>query len=293
MEKSSLYDIDLNTQSKKYKKKVDSMGNLKSKIKMTKLRRILQGFLLVAGIIYLIQIIPNNETFLIAILLIILITVVFRTGFCGWICPLGTIFDFIRKIGKLIGSIPFMRPINKNYKIWINNNRNLLNKIDKYARYFKYIFLLWMMQAAFIAEGDQHESVNSLLIFLFFVIIGLFIDRSWCKYCCPLGATLGLVGKISPTKVERDENLCIDCDLCTKICPINIDVAHKKIVNDKDCNTCLECVDVCPVEGALDLKFTSLTMKKFKISKDMYGVIIIFILIIGLIVIKLVETVTA
>ncbi len=280
------------------------MGKLKKKMKATTLRKIFQVLFLAVSIIYLAKFVPNSEIFLISILLIILITVVFRTGFCGWICPLGTIFDFIRKIGKVIGSIPFMRPLNRKYKGWINNNSNLLNKIDKYARYFKYIFLLWMMQAAFIAEGDQHEGVNSLLIFLFFLIIGLFTDRSWCKYCCPLGATLGLVSKLSPTKVTRDENLCIDCDLCTKICSMNIEVANKKNVNDADCNTCLECVDVCPVDGALNLKINlplatkqqsptinlrlfKLTMKKMKISKYMYGFIIIFLLIIGLIIIKI------
>ncbi|HHX50288.1 MAG TPA: 4Fe-4S dicluster domain-containing protein [Clostridia bacterium] len=52
----------------------------------------------------------------------------------------------------------------------------------------------------------------------------------------------------------RNEQLCIGCNRCNRGCPVNIPVASKKQVTDIRCMTCLQCVDVCPVLGALDLR---------------------------------------
>ena len=242
------------------------MGSSKNGMKTKVIRRIIQGSFLAFSIFFLLRFQPNRDFMLITLALILFITLVFRTGFCGWICPLGTIFDFVRGLGKGIGSLSFMKPINKRYKKWIKNNRKTLDIIDKYARYFKYIFFLWILQAAFldlatIKSGDEHGIITVLYFVIAILVVGLFVDRSWCKYACPLGATIGLFGKLSLTRVTRDENLCISCNLCTKSCPMNIDVANKKYVTDLDCNACVKCVDACPVDGALDLRM------KFPLAK--------------------------
>ncbi len=243
------------------------MENSKRELKTKILRRVIQGFFLAFTVFFLVKFVPNRSFMLITLALIIFITVVFRTGFCGWICPLGTIFDFVRGLGKGIGRLPFVKPINKKYKKWVKNNRGILDKIDKYARYFKYVFFLWILQAAFldlatIKNGDEHGLITVLYFVIAVLVVGLFVDRSWCKYACPLGAAIGLFGKLSPTRVSRDEDLCISCSICSRACPMNIDVANKKYVKDLDCNTCVKCVDVCPVDGALDLRIKLPLSKK-------------------------------
>lgn len=222
-------------------------------------RLIIQLFFLTLSVYLLVNYLPTREFMLTTLALLLGITLLFRTGFCGWLCPIGTIVDLLRGLGKKIGGLSFLKPVNKKYKKWVKDNRGILNKIDKYARLFKYIFLLWILQAAFLSiasikKGDEHGIITVLYLVIALLVLGLFVDRAWCKYACPLGAIIGIFGRISPTKVTRDENLCISCNLCSKNCPMNIDVATKKHVKDLDCNTCLNCVDVCPVEGALDLK---------------------------------------
>lgn len=246
------------------------MGNSKkgkNGLKTKIIRGIIQASFLAFTVFFLLTFQPNREFMLITLALILLITFLFRTGFCGWICPLGTIFDFVRGLGKWIGNLSFMKPINRRYKKWIKNNRVILDKVDKYARYFKYIFFLWILQAAFLSiwsikNGEEHGIVSVLYVVIAVLVLGLFVERSWCKYACPLGAVIGLFGKLSLTRVTRDENLCISCNLCTKSCPMNIDVANKKFVKDLDCNTCVKCVDACPVEGALDLRMNLPIAKK-------------------------------
>ncbi|MGD9677681.1 MAG: 4Fe-4S binding protein [Vulcanibacillus sp.] len=222
-------------------------------------RHIIQGLFLALSIYLIINFLPSREFMLVALALILTIAIVFRTGFCGWLCPIGTIVDFISRLGEKISGLALFKPVKKRYKKWVKNNIVVLNKIDKYARLFKYVFLLWILQAAFLSiasikSEDEHGIITVLYLVIGLLVLGLFVDRAWCKYACPLGAIIGIFGKLSPTKVTRDEDLCINCNLCTKSCPMNIDVAKKQYVKSLDCNTCLMCVDACPVEGALDLK---------------------------------------
>lgn len=234
------------------------MGRAKKVSKTKTYRMIIQGFFLIFSIFFLVAFYPSQEFMLTTLVVLLLITILFRTGFCGWFCPLGTIFDFIRGLGKKIGGLSMMKPINKRYKKWVKKNRGVLDTIDKYARGLKYLLVLWILQAAFLSigsikEGDEHGIIALLYPLIAILILGLFVDRSWCKYACPLGATLGIFGRLSFSRVTRNEQSCINCKLCSKSCPMNIDVATLQYVNKLDCNTCLSCVDACPVDGALDL----------------------------------------
>lgn len=249
------------------------MGKTKKKSnKAGTYRSIIQFFFLVFSIFFLVTFEPSKEFMLTTLSLLLIITLLFRSGFCGWICPIGAIVDFVRWVGKTIGGLSFIKPINKKYKKWVKNNKGILTKIDKYARYFRYVFLLWILQAAFLSiasikDGDEHGILTVIYLVIALLVLGLFVDRAWCKYACPLGAIIGIFGKLGPTRVTRIEEACINCKLCSKNCPMSLDVANMKAVNKLDCNTCLTCVDVCPVEGALDLKMNLPFINKEKSKK--------------------------
>lgn len=210
--------------------------------------------------IYAILFITPNKYIMLSILATILfITILFRTLFCGWVCPAGTFFDLIRGIGKGIGSIGFIKPLNKKFKKWVKRNSLILAKIDHYARFFRYVLFAWILQAAFLGiasvkNGDEGGVASVKYLVYVLIFLGLFIERSWCKYSCPVGAIMGLFGKLSPTSISRNETNCISCNICSKVCPMNIEVAKRISVKDIDCQTCLVCVDACPVEDALKLK---------------------------------------
>ncbi|WP_339061704.1 4Fe-4S binding protein [Tepidibacillus marianensis] len=201
--------------------------------------------------------------------LVLLITLIFRSGFCGWLCPFGTIQDLVRGFGKWFGKLGWMKSINGKYHTWLKNNKNGLAKIDRYARFIKYGVLLWAVLGAFyyaelvfrdydpfvaLIKVTELESYTGLGILIVVLVLSLFMERPWCKYTCPLGAAIGIIGKISPLRVSRNEQACIGCNLCTKSCPMKIDVANQTHVKSMDCNQCLVCVDSCPVKGALDIK---------------------------------------
>ncbi|MBK5243724.1 MAG: 4Fe-4S ferredoxin, partial [Eubacteriaceae bacterium] len=69
-----------------------------------------------------------------------------------------------------------------------------------------------------------------------------------------------IIGKTSPTKIERDDNLCVHCKKCNKTCPVNIDIEQSDIITDAECINCNECVLVCPEKGALEIKTAKKTV---------------------------------
>lgn len=196
----------------------------------------------------------------------IVLALLFRRSFCGLICPFGAIQGFFAKIGQKILKKRFIMP----------------EKIDRPLRYLKYIVLLitifyawktaglWMSPYdPWSAYGHLSEGVASVwkesavgLILLIITIIGsLLYDRFFCKYLCPMGAIYGILGKASPFKVVRNEDSCINCGKCSKVCPMNIDVQHSTEIKNAECINCQTCVLSCPKAGAIDSKAGSKSLK--------------------------------
>jgi ferredoxin len=176
------------------------------------------------------------------------------TYLCGWICPLGSIQDLFGRLGKKI--------FKKRYNNFIPAG------VDRALGYLRYVTLVLivvqttrMINLVFVKVDPYYalyhfwtgEALPSAIIVLAVVLLAsLFMERPWCRWLCPFGAVQGIIQLVSPWKIRRDCEKCIDCGLCSKACPMNIDVARKKAVMDTRCNRCGECLAACPKEGCLD-----------------------------------------
>lgn len=65
-------------------------------------------------------------------------------------------------------------------------------------------------------------------------------------------------------KLKRNENTCINCKACDRVCPMNINVSTSKVVSNHQCISCLLCTDemACPVSNSLN--FSVLERENFK-----------------------------
>lgn len=188
--------------------------------------------------------------------IVIILAIILGPVFCGWACPLGSIQEWVGKLGrKLFGG---------------KYNTFVPKKLDKYLRYLRIGVLAWAVyvtvQSAtllflnvdpFYALFNfyQGEVVTSaVVVLLLSLVLSLFIERPWCKYLCPYGAFLGFFNKIRIFKIKRNESTCISCHRCTSSCPMNIDVEKNTAVANLQCITCLECTSSCPIDDTVELK---------------------------------------
>ncbi len=197
---------------------------------------------------------PLNLSILIAILALALLA---KKTFCGWICPIGFLGELGGKLGAKI--LP-QRPIP-------GRKLNGILKLTRYlvlivALYFTYrtgeLILRGYDPYYIIFSGFGHGTLGALsfIILVLLVVGALLIPMFFCRYLCPLGATLDPLGRLGLIKVARDEETCTECGLCVQACPHAIPVNEMKLVRCRDCTNCLECLDACEEKDTLNLKLT-------------------------------------
>jgi MauM/NapG family ferredoxin protein len=95
-------------------------------------------------------------------------------------------------------------------------------------------------------ETHFRYALVSVLFFLVIIALNLVVPRFWCRYICPLGGLLSLLGKLSPFRRTVDSG-CSKCDLCAISCPMNAIKHEQDYKSDStECTFCLECMDACP-----------------------------------------------
>ena len=190
----------------------------------------------------------------------------FGNFFCGWGCPFGTAQDIMGKIGSLF--------IKKKLKTprWL----------QRYLLFTRYIvFALIIIRIAplflydlngytnylFIVQDIMEDSVQYALgsvIMVSYLVIALIFDRPFCNYLCTEGAKYGLFSLTRLFSIKRTDSACIDCKLCDRACPMNINISNHNHVRNPQCINCLKCVTACPKNGALGYGFIGWKRNKAK-----------------------------
>ncbi|MFB3854062.1 MAG: 4Fe-4S binding protein [Vicinamibacterales bacterium] len=187
------------------------------------------------------------------------ISLVYRKAFCSWLCPIGTISEWLWQGGREV----------------FGKNLTVAGWADIPLRGLKYLLLGFFLYAiagmgaeelaafarspyGLIADVKMLNffralSTTGATVILVLVVLSVLVQNFWCRYLCPYGALLGLVALASPSRITRDPERCIDCAKCAKACPSRLPVDKLGQVKSAECTGCMECVTACPVVGALDL----------------------------------------
>ena len=212
------------------------------------------------------------------LLAIVLLSLAVKKAFCSFLCPIGTLSEYLWRLGRFV----------------YRKNLNLPRWLDYPLRTLKYAllaFFVWSIASmdlptlnAFI--GSPYNKVADIKMYLFFAelsgvalkvvivlaVLSLFIKNLWCRFLCPYGALLGFVGLLSPVGVTRDNNRCIDCRLCTRPCPSNIRVHTAGRVWSDECTSCMDCVAACPVTGALEIRARGWKLSAARVAALVLGI---------------------
>jgi len=211
------------------------------------------------------QLVPKTHQSNLVLLFALFIGTLLAGGvFCGWICPFGAVQDFLTAVRRKL-HLPQIRVPAK------------LDGILRYGRFVVLGLILYQTIVAvklWFADFDPYRTLYGLdwlfefnpavegaayLITIVVLAASLFIERAWCRYACPLGGAISLIGKFSLLRIRRTDSACKGCSLCERPCPVHLPVATSKVISS-NCIGCMECVDTCPRHDALSLKLSPVWM---------------------------------
>lgn len=195
--------------------------------------------------------------------IILVVCVLIPRGFCGYLCPLGTLIDlFDGTIGK---HVTRFRVGNDGW--WVHLKYYLLAgvlisavmgvlisgfvaAIPVITRGF--LFLIEPLQTGSLRSWHLIPGINaghflSLFLFVSVLALGFLRPRFWCKYVCPSGAVFSL-GNLFRATERKVESSCIHCDKCVRICPFDA-IKPDFTTRGTDCTLCQTCAGVCPTHA--------------------------------------------
>ncbi|MGH7554461.1 MAG: 4Fe-4S binding protein, partial [Longimicrobiales bacterium] len=163
-------------------------------------------------------------------------TLLWGRVFCGYLCPFGALQDLLERV------------VPRRFK------RELPRRLHEHALWVKYgVLALVVVLAAIGSEVTLFQYVEpfgtvfflSSSVVLWAIALGLLaasavIPRFYCRYVCPLGASLAVASVLSPFRIRRVEQ-CTVCKVCEQDCPTGA-IAGPSI----DFKECVRC-NVCEV----------------------------------------------
>ncbi len=197
---------------------------------------------------------------LIIIIMALTISLLFKRALCGWICPVGTVWELAASLGRrLLGGSNLRLPR------WLDiTGRSLRYVIGALA--FGFLSIVSLQEAVqfrvlpymWIADIKILQGFANpvfVLVALFAFVASMLFGPVWCRWLCPLGALYSTVGLASPCLVHREEETCIHCSRCTEVCHAFVDVERASTVRALECDGCMDCVKACPVDDCLEARF--------------------------------------
>ncbi|QRM27674.1 NosR/NirI family protein [Microvirga sp. VF16] len=168
-----------------------------------------------------------------------------RGPFCGWLCPFGALQELTNNIAQWLKVPQITVPWGLHERLWP----------IKYV-IFLGLFGLSLYNIALAEVFAEVEPFKTSIILKFvrdwpFVIyaltllsIGLFIERFFCRYLCPLGAALAIPGKIRMFEwLKRWPECGSPCQRCAKECPVQ-SIHPEGFINVNECIYCMHCQEL-------------------------------------------------
>jgi len=177
-----------------------------------------------------------------------------RGAFCGWLCPFGALQEILNAIAKKLGVRQLAVPFGLHQRLWP----------IKYV-IFLGLFGVSLYSLSFAEEAAEVEPFKTAIVlrfarewpFILYVVAllsaGLFVERFYCRYLCPLGAALAIPGRLRMFDWLRRYRECGNpCDRCAVECPVQA-IHPEGNINPNECIQCLHCQELyhddhrCPV----------------------------------------------
>ncbi|WP_171177237.1 NosR/NirI family protein [Ruegeria sp. HKCCD8929] len=165
-----------------------------------------------------------------------------RGAYCGWLCPFGALQELTNKIARAFRVPQWTLPWGLNERLWPLKYMIFLG-----------LFGLSMVSIPLAETYAEIEPFKTAIILKFvrdwpfvvfavvLLLIGLFIERFYCRYLCPLGAALAIPARIRMFDwLKRYKECGTPCQTCANECPVQA-IHPTGEINPNECVTCLHC----------------------------------------------------
>lgn len=177
-----------------------------------------------------------------------------RGAYCGWLCPFGALQELTNQIARRLRIPQWTLPWGLHERLWPIKYMIFLGLFGA--------SLVSIEQAERLAEVEPFKTAIVLKFVrawpfvayaLALLVAGLFVERFYCRYLCPLGAALAIPARMRMFDwLKRYRECGNPCQTCANECPVQ-SIHPTGEINPNECITCLHCqvlyqsTDRCPV----------------------------------------------
>ena len=180
---------------------------------------------------------------------VLVMTLLLRRAFCGYMCPIGTISEWLQRAATRLGLRATTVPVRLDRGLSILKYAALV--VILYFTYTAAELVLRGYDPCYVLIGRHGEDITvwAYVISGAIVVASLFLTVPFCRWLCPLAAVLNPFSRVGLARVKRDEDACLDCGECSTACPMAIPVDKVDQVTAARCLSCMSCANACAAEG--------------------------------------------
>ena len=177
-----------------------------------------------------------------------------RGAYCGWLCPFGALQEITNRIARALHVPQWTLPWGLHERLWPVKYMIFLGLFG--------VSLMSIEQAEHLAEVEPFKTAIVLKFVrawpfvayaLALLAAGLFVERFYCRYLCPLGAALAIPARMRMFDwLKRYKECGNPCQSCANQCPVGA-IHPTGEINPNECVDCLHCQvlyqskTICPV----------------------------------------------
>jgi len=165
-----------------------------------------------------------------------------RGVFCGWLCPFGTLQELTNHLAQRLGIKQIEIPFGLHERLWMIKYVVFVGILALSLRSILLAFQLAEVEPFKTAITMKFAREWPFVLYAgLLVFAGLFVERFYCRYLCPLGAALAIPARMRMFEwLKRYRECGSECQVCARRCTVQA-IHPLGQINPNECIYCLKC----------------------------------------------------